>query len=133
MDLHFSPDQAAQLGRRALGLAAAGRELALFGESDPELAGSCGVEVSSLEARSLLAGGSLSRVVQAGQLGRPVALSADDVEAVARLEQVVSLAQSRIALKTAAMDAEAGQSNLAKLGGIVGVATGIVGLVKSIF
>lgn len=136
MELHFSPEQAAQLGRRAMGLAAAGHELASFGETEPDLAGFCGVEICALEARSILAGGYLTRIArsaQAAQAGRPVILGGDDVEALARLEQVVALGSSRIALKTASMDAQAGQEGLAKVGSILGVATGIVGLVKSIW
>ena len=136
MDLHFTPEQAAQLGRRAMGLAAAGQELAVFGETEPDLAGSCGVEICALEARSILAGGYLTRIhqaVQAAQLGRPVMLAANDVEALARLEQVITLGSSRIALKAAAMDAQAGQDGLAKVGSFVGLASGVVGLVKSLW
>lgn len=119
-----------------MGLAAAGQELAIFGETEPDLAGSCGVEICALEARSILAGGYLTRIhqaAQAAQLGRPVMLAANDVEALARLEQVITLGSSRIALKAASMDAQASQDGLAKVGTFVGLATGVVGLVKSLW
>lgn len=135
MNLQFSAQQATQLVSRAVGLAGAAKELALFGEMDPELAGACGVEISALEARSLLSGGALDRIVQgsstAAREGKPVALAAEDVEAFGRLEAVVALGSSRINLKLASMEAEASQEGLAKWGGLLGLATGAIGLIKS--
>ena len=137
MKLTIHPAQAGPLAARIPGLAAAAREFSLFGEVDPDLARECGVEIGCLEARTLLSGGAPNRIAaeaaEAARLGRPAALEAEDLEAVSRLEAVVALGSARIALKQAALEAEASQEGLAKFGGLMGLATGAVGLIKSFF
>jgi hypothetical protein len=49
------------------------------------------------------------------------------------LEGVLALGAARIGLKVAAMQAAEGQEGMAKLGSIIGLATGAVGLIKSIW
>lgn len=137
MNLVLNPEQARNLYAKLGQLAGAAVELGRFGETDPDLAGSCGVEVCSLEARQILSGGYLQRMAgqleQAIQTGRPANVSAEDIEAVSRLEGAVALGASRIGMKRAALEAEAGQEGISKIGGLLGLATGAVGLYKSIF
>lgn len=134
--MQFAPEYGPLLAQRTVGLAASARELALFGETDPDMAGACGVEVCALEARSLLAGGVLSRISAAAaaavQKRTSVVLAAEDVETLSRLEAVVSLGSSRIDLKLAALNAEASQAGLANIGSMIGLATGVVGFIKSV-
>jgi len=134
--MQFAPEYGSLLAQRTVGLSASARELALFGETDPDMAGACGVEVCALEARSLLASGVLSRVSAAAaaamQKRTPLVLAAEDVETLSRLEAVVSLGSSRIDLKLAALNAEAGQEGIANVGSIIGLATGVIGFIKSV-
>lgn len=137
MKMTLSPDQAqflyGQIGR----IATAAQELGKFGETEPDLAGACGVEVCSLEARTILAGGYLQRLAAAAaesvRSGRPATVAAEDLEAASRLEGAVALGSSRIGNKMAALEAESSQEGVAKIGGLLGMATGAVGLIKSIF
>jgi hypothetical protein len=137
MKLTLDPAIAAQLGEKTARLIGAGQELSVFGEMDPGLAGECGVEICSLEARTILSGGAPHRVVSlAGEsmrTRRAVALSSDDLEAVSRLEAVVAMGSSRIGLKLASLDAAEAQEPMARLGNLIGFATGAVGLIKSIW
>jgi hypothetical protein len=118
-------------------LAASARVITDFDETDPDLAGACGVEVCALEARSLLGGGVLSRVSAAAAAGIqrriPFMLAEEDVAAMDRLEGAVSRGLSRIDLKLATLNAEASQEGLAKIGSLIGLATGAIGLIKSVF
>jgi hypothetical protein len=136
MRLNFAPDQAARLAGRAASVARAAGELSLFGESDPDLARECGVEISALEARTILSGGAPARIAaaagEASRWGRPAVLAAEDMDAMERLEHVVALGKSRIDLKSAALDAEASQEPLARLGGFIGLAGAAAGFLKSI-
>jgi len=137
VNLVLTSEQARILHEKVGQLAGAAVELGRFGETDPDLAGSCGVEVCSLEARTILAGGYLQRIAgsiaSALQAGQSVNLAAEDLEALSRLEGAVALGASRIELKRAALEAEAGQEGISKIGGLLGLATGAVGLYKSIF
>jgi hypothetical protein len=137
MNVVLGPSEAVQLAEKAAALDGAARELCNFVDSDPSLAGECGVEVNAVEVRTLLMAGAPSRIfagaTQAVKFGRRMEVSTSDLEQLSRLEGVISLSASRIALKSAAMDAAQGQEGMAKLGSIVGLATGAVGLVRSFF
>lgn len=136
MNLPLDPEKAAVLVDRTVRLAGSARELALFGETDPFLAGECGVEVCALEARMLLASGAVDRIARAAteaiQSGRTSSISVDDIEAVSRLEGVVALGSSKIGLKLASMDAEASQEPIMKITNLIGLAGGAYGFIKSI-
>jgi hypothetical protein len=139
VNITFDPRSAALLGHRAQALQISGAELGALGEHDPELAGECGVEICSLEARTILSAGAPARVQaisqEAARANRPAVVSARDVDALSRLEAVVAMGSSRIALKLAAMDAAAAQEPAARLGNIVTLATsaaGAIGFLKGI-
>ena len=136
MNFSLSPEQAEFLSGRAARIAASAHWLGEFGETDPDLAGACGVEVCALEARTLLGSGLVQRVQAAAEeatrLRRPALLAGDDLEGLARLEAAVALGSSRIGIRLTAMEAEAGQEGLAKFGGLLGLAGSVWGLVKSI-
>ena len=133
----FDPRSAALLAKHAARIQGSGHELAALGEADPELAGDCGVEICSLEARTILASGAPARVVamagEAARRGQPTSIETADMEAVSRLEQVVSLGSSRIALKLSALEAQAAQEPTVRMGSLMGLATGAVGLFKTFF
>lgn len=133
----FDPRSASILAERSAFIEGSGAVLAALGEADPGLAGECGVEVCSLEARTILATGAPGRVAalagEAARTGKPVAVSPGDLESLSRLEAVVALGSSRIQLKLAALEAEAAQEPRAQLGSLIGLATGAVGLWKAFF
>lgn len=133
----FDPGTARVLSERAYAIQVSASELAGLGEHDPALAGECGVEVCSLEARTILMSGAPDRVrqaaTQAAQSGRNAEIQTSDLEALSRLEAVVAMGSSRINLKMAAMDAEAAQAPAASLGSLMGLATGAIGFVRSFF
>lgn len=137
MNVTLGSSEAVQLAEKAAALDNAARELCQFVDSDPSLAGQCGVEVNAVEVRTLLMAGAPSRIfhkgAEAGRLGKRMDVSTADLEQLSRLEGVISLAASRIALKNAALEAADGQEGLAKLGSIIGLTTGAVGLVRSFF
>lgn len=133
----FDPRTAALLAERATAIQGAALELAALGEVDPGLAGECGVEVCSLEARTILSGGGPSRVIQmaaeAAQRGQLVSIPTVDLEALSRLEAVTALGSSRITLKLAALDAAAAEGPKATIQSLMGLASGAVGLWKTFF
>jgi len=137
MNVSFGPDVAGRLAEKAAYVQMAGKELALFGEAEPWLAAQCGVEIGALEARTLLAGGAATRVGrlagEAAVAGSPVVLAAEDLEALSRLEGVLALSSSRIGQAIAIMDSRERSSGFDNLGSVIGLATGAVGLIKSIF
>ena len=137
MLMRVDPVQAASLAERVVALAGSARELALFDETDPHLASECGVGLGALEARTILFSGAVDRVAraaaEAARSGRPATLAGEDVEAVSRLERVVALGSSMITLKLASMEAAARQEPVASVGNLIGLGTGLVGLIKSIF
>lgn len=136
MNLTLNPGTAAQLAEKTAQLIGAGRALASFGEEDPSLAGECGVEICSLEARTILAAGAPYRVSslagESARQGRPVTIATQDLEAVSRLEAVVSMGSSRIGLKMATLDASESAEPMTKLGSMIGLATGAAGLIRSL-
>jgi hypothetical protein len=136
VNLTLNPGTAAQLAEKTGQLIGAGRELASFGEEDPSLAGECGVEICSLEARTILSGGAPYRVAslsgEAARQRRPVTIATQDLEAVSRLEAVVAMGSSRIGLKLASLDASASAEPMARLGSMIGLATGAAGFIRSL-
>lgn len=136
MNLTLNPGVAAELAEKTVQLIGAGRELSSFGEEDPALAGECGVEICSLEARTILASGAPYRVAslagEGAQRRRPVTISTLDLEQVSRLEAVVAMGKSRIDLKLATLDASASQEPMARLGSVIGLATGAAGFIRSL-
>lgn len=137
MQVNFDARGALLMAKRSSSLARAASELAAFGDMDPQMASDCGVEIASLEARTILLSGAPARVATlaaaASRSNQPLSLSVTDVESISRLEAVVALGSSRIALKMAALDAEASQAPAAQLGNLMGLATGAIGLYKAIF
>jgi len=136
VNLTLNPGVAADLAQKTAYLIGAGRELASFGEEDPGLAGECGVEICSLEARTILATGVPNRVAalagESARVGRPLTLATQDLEAVSRLEAVVAMGSSRIGQKLASLDASASAEPMAKLGSLIGLATGVGGFIRSL-
>jgi hypothetical protein len=136
VNLLLDPGTAAKLAEKTVQLILAGRELSSFGEEDPTLAGECGVEICSLEARTILSSGAPARVAQmAGEAARgrrQVTVSSGDLETLSRLEAVVAMGSSRIGLKLATLDASASQEPMAKLGTMIGLATGAAGFIRSL-
>lgn len=112
------------LAGRARRLASAAREFVSFAESEPMLAGRAGVEVLALEARGILGAGAAQRAAQG--MAEPA-----DVETLVRLDGVVALAGARLESLEAAMEAAEGEGGFQKLAGIIGLASGAVGLIKS--
>ncbi len=125
------------LRRKAEQVRLAGSELAAFSDREPFLASECGVEISALEAKTILGSGTVDRVISAAaggeQYGRGFTVSRGDLEAVHRLEGVLSLASSRIAQKYMALQGQADGSAAHSLGSAISLVSGVVGLVKSIF
>ena len=132
------------LGRRdaeTLGLAAqdlAGRAQALvrFAEADPDLALAAGVEVSALEAKTILSSGAPGRVAGAaagaGRSGQAVIAPAD-FQAIGRLEALLFSSDQRLGQRMAQLDQARASSPYENLGSMIGLATGAVGLLRSIF
>lgn len=137
MNVPFGPEAAGRLAQKAAYVQMAGRDLALWGETEPYLVHSTGLEVSALEARILLSGGAPARVVEAAsraaRSGTPASVDAADLEAVARLEGILTVAASRLGQAIAAIDAQNRSSGFETLGTAIGLATGAIGLIKSIF
>lgn len=132
MDLIVPSSHAASLGRRAQDAETAARELVRFGETDPDLAADCRVDLGSLEARIILSGGACRRIAEAA--GRQAGtVRAEDLDVLARLEDVVARSRDRIGVRLAAMDAAQAAAPIETLGSIIGFATTAVGLIKSIF
>lgn len=133
----FGPQDAAILAGKAEGLRLAAQEISAFQESSPQLAAQAGVEVCALEARTILAGGAVDRIVMAGtkaaESGRPLSMNGPDLDALTRLEGVVMVSEARIGSSLGTLEhAEAG-GGMETLAGWVGLAGGVVGLVKTFF
>lgn len=137
MNVSFGPEVAARLAEKASHVAMAGRGLAGFGEAEPWLASQCGVEIGALEARTILSGGAAERVgraaQEAAQSRRPVLLASEDLEALSRLEGVLAVTTNRIEQTLALIEARESSSGMDGLGSFLGLATGAVGLFKSLF
>lgn len=131
----LGPEVAQALARKVENAVLAGNELSSFSDREPGLAAECGVEISALEAKSILGSGAPERLFEAATLGassgRPFLVYRADLDGMTRLEGVVSLASSRIAQTYMAL--EAADSAPARLGSVVGTIGAIVGLVRSFF
>ncbi|HXX94254.1 MAG TPA: hypothetical protein VEN81_11520 [Planctomycetota bacterium] len=137
MNITLSPREAGALSEVSARALQGARELSRFQETDPGLAGACGVEVGALEARTILGSGAVGRLWEAGaaayRSGRPAVVRGEDLEALSRLEGVLALGASRIGQKVAELDGAQGEDLGAKLSGLISLATGAIGLWKSIF
>ncbi|HXX94587.1 MAG TPA: hypothetical protein VEN81_13210 [Planctomycetota bacterium] len=135
MNVSFGPDMARVLAEKAKHVHMAGRELALFGENEPWLASDAGIEIGSLEARTILSSGATARVFEAAdsaaRSGKTVSLMAGDVEALSRLEGVLASASAKIAQKQAMLEAQ--ESPMAKVGQVLGLAATAIGVIKQVF
>lgn len=133
--LQFGPEAAKALWSKVDQVRMAGAELSSFSEKEPFLAAQCGVELAALEARAILSNGAADRILglatQGAQQRRPFAVFEQDMRAMGRLEGVVSLASNRIAQRYMAMESEG--SNSAKLGSVISLVSGAVGLIKTFF
>lgn len=133
----FSSEDAEILGQRALSIGEGAEALSRFAQESPELAQMAGVEVSALEARSILQSGSVQRVIHAAmgsaQARRAAAIGAGDLEAMTRLENVLALSGSRISASVQALDQQKARGGMDTLGSVIGLATGAIGLWKAIF
>lgn len=137
MNVSFGPDMARVLAEKARHVHMAGRELALFGENEPWLASDVGIEIGSLEARTILSSGATARVFEASdsaaRAGKTVTLMAGDVEALSRLEGVLASASSKIAQKQAMLEAQ--ESPMAKVGQVLGLAAAAanaIGMIRQV-
>jgi|SRR5579871_155434 len=135
MNVSFGPDMARVLAEKARHVHMAGRELALFGEQEPWLASDTGIEIGSLEARTILSSGATARIFDAAdsaaRSGKTVTLLAGDVEALSRLEGVLASASSKIAQKQAILEAQ--DSPMVKVGQVLGLAAAAanaIGMIK---
>lgn len=131
----FRPDLAQFLGAKAHEVRMSGSEFARFGEQEPWLASQVGIELGSLEARMILAGGAADRVVaisaESIRTGRPASYDQADLDQVSRLEAVLAQGNARIGHAVAILDQQGeGPSVMQGLGSIIGFATGAVGLIK---
>lgn len=135
VNVNLDPDMAGKLAQKTAYLIGAAQELSSFDEEDPVMAGECGVEICALEARTILSGGIPYRVLakaqEAGRIRRPFMVPVSDLEAVSRLEAVVSMGASRIGHKIASLDAAIAQQPTNMIGNMIGIATGAIGLIKS--
>lgn len=134
-ELQFSPDVAAALRVKVDQVRLSGSELGSFGEREPHLASECGVELASLEARSILSGGAPDRILAQATAAegqkRPFAVYTQDLRQVERLEGLVSTAASRIAQKYMMIDAQP-PAALGSISTVIGLVTGAVNLVRTL-
>jgi len=139
MNVTLSPREAGVLSEVSGRALQGARELARFQETDPGLAGACGIETGALEARTIMGGGAVGRLWEtstaAYRSGRPAVVRREDLDELSRLEGVLSLGASRIGQKVAELDGaqSQGEDLGAKLSGLIQLATGAIGLWKSIF
>lgn len=137
METTFPHDQAALLASHARRVGLAARDLAVFTETDHDLLAECGFEVGALEVKMALFGGAPARIAaaaaEAAAAGRNVRIRSEDMDALSRLEGLLTLAGARMTMRIAAIDSEQSQTGLTQLGSIIGLASGAVGLIKSIF
>lgn len=133
----FLAAEADILGRRAIELSESAEALSLFAQESPELAQLAGVEVSALEARSILRSGVIPRVAAMAlgnaRSGRQATIGGADLETLTRLEAIVNLSGARITSSVQSLDQQKSRSGVETLGSMIGVATGVVGLWKALF
>ena len=129
--LTFSGDRAGALITKGKALGDAAWALVGLHETEPDLAATAGVEVAALEARGILEGGAVERVEASLNAGRQA--SVVDVEAISRLEGILSVSEARIGACMGAIDAQQAPVSVEKVAGFIGLATGAVSLIRSIF
>lgn len=133
--VEFGPGVARALLSKVDQVRLAGAELASFGEAEPGLAAECGIEIAALEVRTILGSQAAERIMaaaqQGAQLGRGFLVQEADMRAMNRLEGVISLASNRIAQRYMAL--EGANSNVAKLGTVMNVVSGLAALVRTFF
>lgn len=110
----------------------AARELVRFWTQEPALAGQASVEVLALEAKSILDGGAVERVLASIRSPRPSVHQAD-LEAVSRLETITSLSESRLQGLESALEADGVDAPIERIGSVVGLAATTLGLIKAVF
>jgi hypothetical protein len=103
-----------------------------FCSEEPELAGQAAVEVLALEAKSILSGGAVERIVLASRSGRPT-VRREDLDAAFRLDTIASLSSARLAALEGALDGEESDAPMNKFGSIVSIAATMLGIVKTIW
>jgi len=130
--LHFLPEDAAYLAAKAHGDAKAAKELVSFWSENPELAGKAAVEVLALEAKSILSGGAVERVIASAQSGRPT-LRSENLDAVFRLDTIMAISSARLSGLEAALDGEESDAPIHRIGGFVSLAATVLGIVNTIF
>lgn len=128
-------DVDALLGRVSR-IGAAAADLVAFSDQDPELASLSGIEVPSLEARTLLSSGLVgevsARCADSLRSGRPCSISSAELDAVSRLEAIVATGETRVAQRIAALDNAEKRSLQDHIGSTVGIGSGIISLVRAL-
>ena len=136
MDYRLGEREADVLLGRVKRIGAAAADLVAFSDQDPELASLSGIEVPSLEARTLLSGGLVgavsSRCAESLRSGRPCSISSAELDAVSRLEAVVATGATRVAQRIAALEDSEKKALQDHIGGVVSIGTGIVALVRTL-
>lgn len=130
--LHFLREDVTYLAAKADGDAKAAKELVSFWSENPELAGRAAVEVLALEAKSILSGGAVERVMASSRSGRPT-LRQDDLDSVFRLDTIMAISSARLAGLEAALDGEESEAPIHRIGGYVSLAATVLGIVNTIF
>jgi hypothetical protein len=130
MRIRLGDVQTIELAGKAMALSRQAADLMGFVDREPELSGECGIEVNAVEARALLSGDLAERL---SGLRGTVEVEESDLERLSRLEGVLALASSRIGARIRALDEAEGSALATKLGSMIGLATGAVGLVKSLW
>jgi hypothetical protein len=130
--IRFPSEDASYLAAKAKSASLAARELVAFCSEEPELAGQAAIEVLALEAKSILSGGAVERIVLAARSGSP-AVRRDDLDAAFRLDTIASLSSSRLSALGVALEGEESDAPMNKLGGIVSIAATVLGMVKTIW
>ena len=100
----------------AKALSGAALELVAFADGEPALASRAGVEVLALEARGIMSAGAPMRL--AAKEAAP-----GDMEALARLEGIVTLAEARLDALDASLGATESGGGIERLSGFIGIAS----------
>lgn len=130
--LPFSRDDATYLATKAHSATLAAKELVSFWSEEPELAGQASVEVLALEAKSILSSGAIERVLEAAKSRRPV-MGVDDLDAIFRLDTIVSISAARLSSLESSMGDEESDRPMNRIGGIVSLAATVLGIVNTVF
>lgn len=129
--LFIRPDDAGRLAAAAHRMGVAARELVSFWTHEPALAGQASVEVLALEAKSILAGGAIERVVAAARSSRPSIRQAD-LSSIQRLEEIAALSESRLDGLQVSLEGDSTDVPLNRIGTVVSLAATALGLIKTV-